>query len=135
MVYAVSLKGVEKQYTKGKELVPVLAGINLDIEAGDFLALMGPSGSGKTTLLNLIGGLDYPTGGEIEVGGQSLNNMKAKALARWRSENIGFIFQFYNLIPSLTAHENVACLNWVFFKLGFQKYQGFSEGRFLKCFF
>jgi len=107
VVYAVSLKGVEKQYTKGRELVPVLAGINLDIEVGDFLALMGPSGSGKTTLLNLIGGLDYPTGGEIEVGGQSLNNMKAKALARWRSENIGFIFQFYNLLPVLSAQRNV----------------------------
>ncbi|NKB99858.1 MAG: ATP-binding cassette domain-containing protein [Pseudomonadales bacterium] len=107
MALAVSCKNVEKQYTKGKEVVPVLTGISLDIEEGDFLALMGPSGSGKTTLLNLIGGLDQPTGGEIEVSGQSLSGMKAKALAKWRSENVGFIFQFYNLLPVLSAQRNV----------------------------
>ena len=86
MAAAVECRNVEKQYTKGREAVPVLTGINLVIEDGDFIALMGPSGSGKTTLLNLIGGLDHPSGGEIEVGGQSLNQMSARELARWRSE-------------------------------------------------
>ena len=104
---AVQCLEVEKQYVKGREVVPVLTGINLTIEEGDFLALMGPSGSGKTTLLNLIGGLDHPSSGEIRVGNQSLNGMSAKQLAKWRSENIGFIFQFYNLLPVLTAQRNV----------------------------
>ena len=99
--------GLEKQYTKGKEVVPVLSGIDLSIEDGDFIALMGPSGSGKTTLLNLIGGLDQPTGGQINVAGQSLASMRNAALAKWRSENVGFIFQFYNLLPVLTAARNV----------------------------
>lgn len=107
MAEAVRCIDVEKQYVKGKEVVPVLTGINLEIEEGDFLALMGPSGSGKTTLLNLIGGLDQPTAGEIKVGGQSLNGMSGKELARWRSENVGFIFQFYNLLPVLSAQRNV----------------------------
>ncbi len=107
MAAAVECRNVEKQYTKGREAVPVLTGINLVIEDGDFIALMGPSGSGKTTLLNLIGGLDHPSGGEIEVGGQSLNQMSARELARWRSENVGFIFQFYNLLPVLSAQRNV----------------------------
>ena len=107
MTTMVECKGVEKQYTKGKEVVPVLAGINLQIQEGDFLALMGPSGSGKTTLLNLIGGLDQPTAGEIHVGGALLSDMSGKALAKWRSENVGFIFQFYNLLPVLTAQRNV----------------------------
>lgn len=107
MVQAVKCVDVEKEYAKGKQVVPVLTGISLDIEEGDFLALMGPSGSGKTTLLNLIGGLDQPTGGEIHVSGQSLGGMSGKALAKWRSENVGFIFQFYNLLPVLSAQRNV----------------------------
>jgi putative ABC transport system ATP-binding protein len=104
---AVTCRDLHKQYVKGKEVVDVLLGINLEIEEGDFLALMGPSGSGKTTLLNLIGGLDHPTSGDIEVEGQSLNSMSAKELAKWRSENVGFIFQFYNLLPVLNAQRNV----------------------------
>ncbi len=107
MAIAVQCQNVEKTYTKGKEVVPVLDGINLAIQEGDFLALMGPSGSGKTTLLNLIGGLDHPTGGDIEVNGRSLAGMNNRALARWRSENVGFIFQFYNLLPVLNAQRNV----------------------------
>jgi putative ABC transport system ATP-binding protein len=103
----VKCRDLEKRYTKGKETVEVLTGINLTIEAGDFLALMGPSGSGKTTLLNLIGGLDHPSGGSIEVNGQALESMSGKALAKWRSENVGFIFQFYNLLPVLNAQRNV----------------------------
>jgi len=98
---------VEKRFAKGKQTVDVLTGINLSIREGDFLALMGPSGSGKTTLLNLIGGLDHPTDGRVEVGGQNLNDMSDKALAKWRSVNVGFIFQFYNLLPVLTALRNV----------------------------
>ncbi|MEM7097365.1 MAG: ABC transporter ATP-binding protein [Pseudomonadota bacterium] len=107
MTAMVECKGVEKEYVKGKEVVPVLAGINLEISEGDFLAMMGPSGSGKTTLLNLIGGLDQPTGGEIHVGGTLLSDMSSRALAKWRSENVGFIFQFYNLLPVLNAQRNV----------------------------
>ena len=104
---AVVCKNVEKQYIKGKEVVPVLTGIDLSLREADFLALMGPSGSGKTTLLNLIGGLDQPTSGSIHVGGEPLHEMSAKALAKWRSENVGFIFQFYNLLPVLNAQRNV----------------------------
>ena len=107
MTAAVVCRNLEKQYRKGKEVVPVLSGINLEIEHGDFLAMMGPSGSGKTTLLNLIGGLDHPTSGDIDVEGQSLAGMSGKALAKWRSENVGFIFQFYNLLPVLNAQRNV----------------------------
>ena len=107
MGQAVKCVDVQKEYVKGKQSVSVLTGINLQIDEGDFLALMGPSGSGKTTLLNLIGGLDQPTGGEIEVSGQGLSGMSAKALAKWRSENVGFIFQFYNLLPVLSAQRNV----------------------------
>ena len=103
----VSCKGVEKTFIKGKESVEVLAGINLEIEEGDFLALMGPSGSGKTTLLNLIGGLDRPSAGSVVVGGQPLAEMSSKQLAKWRSANVGFIFQFYNLLPVLSAQRNV----------------------------
>ena len=103
----VELKDIEKSYTKGRETVEVLAGINLDIDEGDYLALMGPSGSGKTTLLNLIGGIDHPTAGSVVVGGRSLNEMSGRALAKWRSENVGFVFQFYNLLPVLNARRNV----------------------------
>ncbi len=103
----VSCRDVEKTFVKGKQSVEVLAGINLEIEEGDFLALMGPSGSGKTTLLNLIGGLDHPSAGSVVVGGQPLAEMSAKQLAKWRSANVGFIFQFYNLLPVLSAQRNV----------------------------
>ena len=103
----VSLQEVAKSYRKGRETIDVLDGIDLDIDEGDFLALMGPSGSGKTTLLNLIGGLDSPTLGSVVVGGQSLGDLSAKALAKWRARNIGFVFQFYNLLPVLNARRNV----------------------------
>jgi putative ABC transport system ATP-binding protein len=107
MSQLVSCRDVTKSYIRAKEQVDVLTGINLDIEEGDFLALMGPSGSGKTTLLNLIGGLDQPSSGSIEVGGVGLQDMSERALAKWRSENVGFIFQFYNLLPVLNAQRNV----------------------------
>ena len=103
----VSLGNVEKRFTKGREVVEVLHGIDLEIAEGDFIALMGPSGSGKTTLLNLIGGIDQPTAGSVVVAGQELVGLSSKKLAQWRAENIGFIFQFYNLLPVLTAQRNV----------------------------
>ena len=103
----VSVSKVSKSYVRGKQAVPVLRDLDLSIEAGDFAALMGPSGSGKTTLLNLIGGLDQPTSGSITVAGQQLETLNAKALAKWRAQNIGFVFQFYNLLPVLTAQRNV----------------------------
>ena len=103
----VSCRSVEKSFVKGKETVEVLTGIDLDIQAGDFLALMGPSGSGKTTLLNLIGGLDHPTAGSVEVSSRALDGLSGRELAKWRSENVGFIFQFYNLLPVLNAQRNV----------------------------
>ena len=103
----VNLTGVDKSYTKAKETVEVLTDIDLQIEEGDFVALMGPAGSGKTTLLNLIGGLDQPTSGSVEVAGQTLDALSSKKLAAWRAQNIGFIFQFYNLLPVLNAQRNV----------------------------
>jgi putative ABC transport system ATP-binding protein len=103
----VKLNGVSKSFTRGKEELHVLNDIDLSIEEGDFFALMGPSGSGKTTLLNLIGGLDAPTGGYVQVGDTRLDELSSKALARWRSEHVGFVFQFYNLLPVLTAQRNV----------------------------
>ena len=103
----VDLKDVHKSFTKGRERVEVLLGIDLAIEAGDFLALMGPSGSGKTTLLNIVGGIDSASQGDVEVAGEDLNRLGSRALARWRSANIGFIFQFYNLLPVLNARRNV----------------------------
>ncbi|MCO5223238.1 MAG: amino acid ABC transporter ATP-binding protein [Thermomicrobiales bacterium] len=96
-----------KTYRRGPEALTVLDGIDLDIEKGDFLALMGPSGSGKTTLLNLIGGLDTPSSGQIEVEGERIDTMKAGQLANWRSRHVGFVFQFYNLMPTLSAQRNV----------------------------
>jgi putative ABC transport system ATP-binding protein len=98
---------VDKSFTKGREVVEVLHEINLNIDEGDFIALMGPSGSGKTTLLNLIGGIDQPTAGSVNVAGQELVGLSSNKLARWRSENIGFVFQFYNLLPVLSAQRNV----------------------------
>ncbi|MES2672799.1 MAG: ABC transporter ATP-binding protein [Pseudomonadota bacterium] len=103
----VELKSIAKTYKKGKEVVPVLANLNLTIKRGDFLALMGPSGSGKTTLLNLLGGLDSPTSGELIINGERLDKYSGSQLTQWRARNVGFIFQFYNLMPVLTAEKNV----------------------------
>jgi putative ABC transport system ATP-binding protein len=103
----VEIRGVTKTYRRGSERIEVLHGIDLEIPEGDFLALMGPSGSGKTTLLNLIGGLDTPTGGEIVVGGQRIDQLSSRELTRWRAAHVGFVFQFYNLMPVLSAQRNV----------------------------
>jgi putative ABC transport system ATP-binding protein len=107
MTTLVRIRNLTKTYQRGPEKVEVLHGIDLDIQKGDFVALMGPSGSGKTTLLNLIGGLDTPTGGEIEVQGQRIDTMSSGQLAQWRSNHVGFVFQFYNLMPTLSAQKNV----------------------------
>lgn len=107
MTAIVSLRNVVKRYTRGKQTVEVLHGLNLDIEAGDFVALMGPSGSGKTTLLNLIGGLDTASQGEVSVAGERIDSLSGGQLARWRARNVGFVFQFYNLLPQLSAERNV----------------------------
>ncbi len=103
----VQVRNVQKNFTRGSERIEVLKGVNLEIPKGDFLALMGPSGSGKTTLLNLMGGLDAPTGGEVDVAGVRISALNGGQLSRWRSENIGFVFQLYNLLPVLTAERNV----------------------------
>jgi putative ABC transport system ATP-binding protein len=103
----VTLRNITKTYQRGPEKVQVLHGIDLDIPKGDFVALMGPSGSGKTTLLNLIGGLDTPSGGEIEIEGERIDRLSAGQLSSWRSHHVGFVFQFYNLMPMLTAQKNV----------------------------
>ncbi len=103
----VDLKDVHKSFTKGREQVEVLLGIDLAIDEGDFLALMGPSGSGKTTLLNIVGGIDGASQGDVTVAEADLNRMSGRELARWRSSNIGFVFQFYNLLPVLNARRNV----------------------------
>ena len=103
----VRVRDVHKSYVRGKQTVEVLHGLTLNIPKGDFVALMGPSGSGKTTLLNLIGGLDGPTSGEIHVGGERIDRLSGGALAKWRARHIGFVFQFYNLMPVLTAERNV----------------------------
>ena len=103
----VRIRNLTKTYQRGPEKIQVLHGIDLDIERGDFVALMGPSGSGKTTLLNLIGGLDTPTSGEIEIEGERIDRMGAGQLSNWRSSHVGFVFQFYNLMPMLSAQKNV----------------------------
>jgi len=103
----VQVRNVNKTYVRGKQKVEVLHGLTLEIPKGDFVALMGPSGSGKTTLLNLIGGLDRPTSGEVLVGGERIDQLSGGALAKWRARNVGFVFQFYNLMPVLTAARNV----------------------------
>jgi putative ABC transport system ATP-binding protein len=103
----VQIRNVTKVYERGKQKIEVLHGLTLDIPRGDFVALMGPSGSGKTTLLNLIGGLDQPTSGEIEVGGRRIDRLSSGQLAQWRAHHVGFVFQFYNLMPVLTAEGNV----------------------------
>ena len=103
----VHARDVHKSFNRGSEIVDVLNGLNLDVHSGEFVGLMGPSGSGKTTLLNLIAGLDRPTQGEVSVGGQIISKMSESQLATWRTRNIGFVFQFYNLLPVLTAYRNV----------------------------
>ena len=103
----VQIRALTKHYTRGKQTVEVLHGIDLDIPKGDFVALMGPSGSGKTTLLNLIGGLDTPTAGSVSVEGRRIDQMSGGELAAWRAHHVGFVFQFYNLLPVLTAQKNV----------------------------
>lgn len=101
----VSIRQLVKTYRRGPETINVLQGLNLEIQSGEFVTLMGPSGSGKTTLLNLCGGLDTPTQGEIEINGQHIEKMSSAQLSHWRAANVGFIFQFYNLLPILTAKK------------------------------
>jgi putative ABC transport system ATP-binding protein len=103
----IEIRDLAKVYERGRQKVEVLHHIDLDVEEGDFIALMGPSGSGKTTLLNLIGGLDLPSAGSISVGGQRIDQLGAGALAKWRAAKVGFVFQFYNLMPMLSAQRNV----------------------------
>jgi putative ABC transport system ATP-binding protein len=103
----VRVRNVHKHFTRGSERIDVLQGVNLDIPQGDFLALMGPSGSGKTTLLNMMGGLDAPTGGSVDVGGVDIGRLSGSQLSKWRARNIGFVFQLYNLLPVLSAERNV----------------------------
>jgi putative ABC transport system ATP-binding protein len=103
----IHVKNVTKKYFRDSIEIPVLTNISLSVPEGEFLALMGPSGSGKTTLLNLIAGIDRPTAGDIVISGQNISSLNAKAVAKWRAQHIGFVFQFYNLLPVLTAFENV----------------------------
>ena len=103
----VEIRSLTKSYVRGDQVIPVLVDINLDVPRGDFVALMGPSGSGKSTLLNLIAGIDKPTSGQIEVAGEDIAQLAEGELAGWRAAHVGFIFQFYNLMPVLTAFENV----------------------------
>src|SRR5512140_631697 len=103
----IRVRGLDKKYVRGSEEIHVLQGLNLDVEAGEFIAFMGPSGSGKTTLLNLLGGLDLPTSGSITVAGDEITHMSGRKLTAWRARHVGFIFQMYNLLPVLTAAQNV----------------------------
>jgi len=103
----VKVHGVDKVFKRGSEVIHVLGGLDLEIPNGEFLALMGPSGSGKSTLLNLIGGLDRPSEGSVEVGGQRIDKLSNRKLAGWRARHVGLVFQFYNLMPVLTAQKNV----------------------------
>src|SRR5437868_8307252 len=103
----VAVRNLSKYYVRGGQIIPVLVDINLDIGVGDYVALMGPSGSGKTTLLNLIAGIDKPSSGTIKVGGVDIARLSESDLAAWRASHVGFIFQFYNLMPVLTAFENI----------------------------
>src|SRR5438477_12899638 len=102
----VRVRGLDKKYQRGSEEIHVLQGLNLDVDAGDFVAFMGPSGSGKTTLLNLLGGLDVPTAGSVTVAGDEITRMSTRKLTAWRARHVGFVFQMYNLIPVLTAFPN-----------------------------
>jgi putative ABC transport system ATP-binding protein len=103
----ISVRGLDKKYQRGSEEIHVLQGLNLDVDKGEFVAFMGPSGSGKTTLLNLLGGLDVPSRGSITVAGDEITHMSSSKLTAWRARHVGFIFQMYNLIPVLTAFQNV----------------------------
>jgi putative ABC transport system ATP-binding protein len=103
----IRLRGVDKKYIRGSEELHVLQGLNLDVEESEFVAFMGPSGSGKSTLLNLLGGLDKPTAGSILVAGEDITTLSARELTSWRARHVGFVFQMYNLIPVLTAYQNV----------------------------
>lgn len=103
----IQVRNLEKKYQRGTEVIDVLSGLNLDIGKGEFIVFMGPSGSGKTTLLNLLGGLDLPTSGDITIDGDDIPRMSRRKLAAWRSQHVGFIFQMFNLIPVLTAFQNV----------------------------
>jgi putative ABC transport system ATP-binding protein len=103
----IRVRNLSKLYRRGGETINVLQGLNLDVEKGEFVAFMGPSGSGKTTLLNLLGGLDTPTSGTVTVDGDEITNMSGRNLASWRARHVGFIFQMYNLIPVLTAFQNI----------------------------
>jgi len=103
----IRVRGLDKSYVRGGEETHVLQGLNLDVDAGEFIAFMGPSGSGKTTLLNLLGGLDVPSNGTITVAGDEITSMSRRKLTRWRARHVGFVFQAYNLIPVLTAYRNV----------------------------
>jgi putative ABC transport system ATP-binding protein len=103
----VRVRGLDKKYQRGSEEIHVLQGLNLDVDKGDFVAFMGPSGSGKTTLLNLLGGLDLPTAGTITVAGDEITHLSGSKLTHWRARHVGFVFQMYNLIPVLTAFQNV----------------------------
>ncbi len=103
----IQVRGLDKTYRRGGENIHVLQGLNLEVDKGDFVAFMGPSGSGKTTLLNLLGGLDVPTSGTISVDGDEITHMSASRLTQWRARHVGFVFQMYNLIPVLTAFQNV----------------------------
>jgi putative ABC transport system ATP-binding protein len=107
MADLVQVRALTKSYRRGGETIEVLHGVDLDIPRGDFVALMGPSGSGKTTLLNLIGGLDTPTGGAIVVDGRRIDRLSSGELSAWRAAHVGFVFQFYNLLPVLSAQRNV----------------------------
>jgi len=107
MTSIISLQGVLKRYSRGKQEIEVLHKLGLQVASGEFLSLMGPSGSGKTTLLNLIAGLDHPTEGIVEVAGERIDQLTGSQLAGWRARHIGFVFQFYNLLPVLTAQQNV----------------------------
>jgi putative ABC transport system ATP-binding protein len=103
----VAIRGLTKYYVRGDQVIPVLVGINLDVFAGDYVALMGPSGSGKSTLLNMVAGIDKPSSGSIRIAGVDIAELSDADLSAWRSVNVGFIFQFYNLMPVLTAFDNV----------------------------
>lgn len=103
----IQVRGLDKTYQRGGEVIHVLQGLNLDVQQGEFVAFMGPSGSGKTTLLNLLGGLDVPSAGNIVVAGDEITSMSSNKLTEWRARHVGFIFQMYNLIPVLTAYQNV----------------------------
>ncbi|HTS68248.1 MAG TPA: ABC transporter ATP-binding protein [Terriglobia bacterium] len=103
----IQVRGLNKTYRRGGEQIQVLQGLNLDVDKGDFVAFMGPSGSGKTTLLNLLGGLDVPTSGTVSVAGDEITHMSSGKLTAWRARHVGFVFQMYNLVPVLTAFQNV----------------------------